>query len=66
MCACPDGDGYQLAANQTDCIGVYILHVCVYVCVCLCITHNIFSNYAPILHIKSPYYFNYVLVSLIL
>lgn len=26
-CACPDGYGYQLAANQRDCIG---LHLCVY------------------------------------
>ena len=26
-CACPDGSGYQLAANQRDCIGLHF--VCV-------------------------------------
>ena len=35
-CACPDGHGYQLAANQRYCIGMHYTHACGCVCVYVC------------------------------
>ena len=46
-CACPDGRGYQLAANQRDCIGMWC--VCVFwMCLCGHMKHLL------ILNIKTP------------